>query len=657
MATNADREVSWKFRGTNELSGPALEAAQALTKLRDKIADDTKALRDLNTQMSNLKIGKKLQGENLVALDAFKTLKKSIEDRKLSISNAQTELIKMGGHIKDAVPPQGIARFKELAEAAREAGGPVGGVGRAFEFVAKALKTPLGMFVAIAVAITAVTAVTYKLIRALHDYATAQANARRSELLRLEGLGRMRTLTSMYLGVHDQSGTEIQKTVDKLSGSFAIGRDKLVEYAAQLHNLNMRGKNFDAAMEGMAIRFSTQGEASAQQFAGWASYYNYAGRAVENLTAKERTRLGGLAKLKMLDADVQAQKLDESLARIGASVDVEPLLRAKAAFNDIFKAGSASGEYMAQIWHRIAQPIQNLATWGWAVLRHFFLQTILAALEVEVAFRKVFNGILRIVISSGLGKVWGILRAGLDTYKSVVGTIGSLFAKVAKVGGIVVLAAVFGAIALAGFVVVGALTIVVSLVGLLFKGVGKLWNWLKSVDWKKLGVSFVDLGVSLVHGLLHGIATALQTAITAVTKMGVKIWQALKSTLKSASPSRLFAELGTTIPLGVALGITSATPSATQAMDRSGHAVIAAGAQSLTPRSPVMRPAALAQPAAAAGGGGGKSVTINVGGITITASGNDARDMASDVGVELTRVLEALALQMGGGADGSDEPA
>jgi hypothetical protein len=354
----------------------------------------------------------------------------------------------------------------------------------------------------------------------------------------------------------------------------------------------------------------------------------------------------------MLDADVQAAKLDESLARIGASVDVEPLLRAKAAFNDMFKAGTGAGDYMAVVWHRIAQPIQNLATWGWTLLRTFFMNVIIGALHIEIAFRKLMNATLRMLLNSGIAKLWPLIKRGLAEYRDYLEMLGSTAGKIAKWAGLIVLVTVFGGIALAAALVAAAIVIVVAVIGGLWLGVKKIWAFLTETNWKKVGVSFIDLGVSLMHGLLHGIASGLTWVINGVKKMGLSIWAALKATLKSASPSRLFAELGTTIPLGVALGITAATPAATQAMDRSGQAVIGAGAQSL--KVPTMPASAMAQPVGAAGGGGGKAVTVNVGGITITASGDSAQSIATDIGGELTKVLEAIALQLGGGADGGN---
>lgn len=647
MATGGDREVTWKFRGQNELSGPALDAASALQKLRDKIADDTKALRDLNAQMSNLKIGKKLQGDNLVSLESFKTLKKAIDDRKLAISNAQQAIVQQGGHIAQAIPKRGIAQFEELAAAATKAGGPVGKLGSTFQWLMGFLKTPLGMFVAIAAAIAAVTAATVKLIHTINDYATAQANARRTELLRLEGLGRMRTIMSRMLGAKDQSGTEMQGIIDRLASKWGIARGQLVGYATQLHNAHLRGQNFAAGMEGMAMKFRAQGEAGAQQFAQWATYYNYAGRSVQKYADRVRTDIGGIAKLALLDADVQAQKLDASLAAIGAGIDVEPYLRAKAAFNDIFDVSTASGEYLRTLWGRIAQPLSNFSTWAWTTLRTLFLNVILLAMKVELAFRQAFNSILRLMINSGLAHFWNQAAKNIRYVWAALGLVASLAAKGIKWAWLYGLGIALTSVAAALFIIAIPIVLALVTIGLLIRGVVKLYEVWKKTQW-------VDLGTSMMHGLLRGIASFLTTAINATRKLGVSIWNALKSTLKASSPSRLFAELGTTIPLGVALGITSATPAATQAMDRSGQAVIAAGQQSLAPSAPKLPASTLAQPQSAGGKGGGKAVTVNVGGITVTASsGDNAKAIAADIGGELTRVLEALAIQLGGGADGS----
>lgn len=142
-------------------------------------------------------------------------------------------------------------------------------------------------------------------------------------------------------------------------------------------------------------------------------------------------------------------------------------------------------------------------------------------------------------------------------------------------------------------------------------------------DWK-------DLGGKLIQGFIDGITGGFTKVIDAVTKLGAVSWKALKAALQIQSPSKVFAELGKAIPDGVEMGINANAPKVQAATEG------LAQAPSPTP----------AQGGAVSGGG--KSVTIDVGGITINADSEaTAKSIATDIRHELEVVFEQLALQLG----------
>lgn len=614
-------------------------AAASLKNFREQMKDDTAALKQYESQLRALK------GANIKTGGAVDALKASIAEKKKAIGTTQLAMIKLeesskklpGGFkaVTDSMKKIEPSAIKQLTEAAKQMPGPIGAAAGKLEFLRKVVSTGAFKLAAMAAGITLLVAVTIKAIKSLANYTVEQANARRSELLRLEGIGKIRTMFSMMAGVHDQSGKQMQGSIDKLTSRYAVSRDQLVQYGTQLHNLNLRGKQWESALEGMAIKASTQGDAQAQLFAGWASYYNYAGRSVDTLTDKVKTRLGGIAKAQMKDATVQAGKLQESFAMLTSGVDIEPLLTAKKEFNDIFSQNTASGEYLKGLFGRMMQPLIDGLTAAWHFMKIVFQDAIILALELD-------NAYLRLKISLKKAFAMGDAKQALQGLKDPLAHMLIIFAALGSaliIQGIIALGGALLGLAAAALPLAASMLVAAApflLVGaaiagliLLVTNLYDLWN---EIDWSGLGKSVID-------GLLHGLDTAADAVGKVVDGIASDIMSAFKGALGISSPSKVFAGYGKEIPRGVALGIKQAAPEAKEA------------AAKMAPKAPAPMEA---KPAAAGGGGArGNTTTVNLGGITVNAaSGDTAQSLAADLQREIERIFEGLAVQLGGGGDG-----
>src|SRR5688500_3683973 len=114
-----------------------------------------------------------------------------------------------------------------------------------------------GPIAAVAAAVLALSAATVGAIALLVRYAITQADVRRSELLRLEGLTTLRNAYGLAAG----SATELQAAIDRTSSSTALGREQLTGMAEGLYRAHLRGSALADSLEALAIVESMQGAA------------------------------------------------------------------------------------------------------------------------------------------------------------------------------------------------------------------------------------------------------------------------------------------------------------------------------------------------------------------------------------------------------------
>jgi len=376
---SSDQIVLGVALDTSGLVAGSAKAVDALGDLETAIKADEAALGQMQKAM------KQLQGSTVVDIDQYRKLQKAIDDRKQSIAESRSKYLELGGTFTKTgkVVKTMEDKFRDLLKTTNQMGGPLGalsnGLTKLFSIVAG---NPVrAATIALAAGIGILIAKTIGATKSLYDYATAQAEVRRNELLRLEGL----TKIPNYYGLAADKAEDLQASIDKVAASSALGRDQVAGLAQSLYQAGLRGSNLEAALGAAAIKTSTQGEAQAQMWIGYAEAINRTGGDVKKFAQNVHNQLGGLAQRQMLASEVQAKKLQESYAALTGSIKIAPLLKVKAEFNALFSQATASGRFLKMVLAGIVQPLINAMTKAWPLIKKFFQGMILAGQDLIIA--------------------------------------------------------------------------------------------------------------------------------------------------------------------------------------------------------------------------------------------------------------------------------
>lgn len=552
---------------------------------------------------------RKLKAGGLGASDAAKDLRDKIAAQKAAVAKAQEAYINLGGTFvkTSGAAQQATGSLGGLLGQAQALPGPLGAMAGRLAGMANPATLAAVAVVALAGAMVALVSAVASATAALLRYGIAQSNVRRDELLRLEGLT---TLRNRY-GLSAGSATEMQAAIDRVSESTALGRGELERYTAQLHRMGMRGANVEAALEGVAIAASVQGERGAARFMALASAAARTGRSVRALTDDYQARLGPIARRQMLSLDVQTRRLHQNLERLFSGLRIEQFLEGVRSVLSVFSQTTVTGRALKAIVESLFQPLIDFAAGPvMNLVKRFFQGMVLGALLVErvilqlrIAFRDTFGPGS---IFDGIDMEMAAFKIGATVLIGVVGAVVMASVAFAALG-----AAIGASLAL----MAAPLIITVGAVVALIAGVRAAYQRIVALDWAALGRSVVD---GIVGGLSAGIARLTST----VTGMATSIRETFSSALQIRSPSRIFAELGEQIPAGLTVGIESGTAEV-------GGAV----------SSMVGVPSGI-------GGGGGGGVTV--GDIHVhVGAGADGQSIAEEIRDAIARVLEGAALEMG----------
>lgn len=622
-----------KIELDDDVSGAAEEAATALQSLRNAIASDTRELNALRGMMKNL------QQQNTVDVKQYRELKAAIDAKSGAIFRSQQNIVALGGKLS-ATAKAGKGLKPALSDAAKGTGDAAAAAktaSSAFEVFASnagKLPGPLGQLVSRAgslremfkglashglvlkVAVAALVVTIIGATAALTKYGIAQADVRRSEMLRLEGLTKMRN----WWGIAAGNAKEMQASLDAVENSTALGRAELGRYQQQLYQAGLRGDNLNRTLEAMAIKSSVQGEAAAQQFAYWAIGAGLAGGSVKKLTDDVKARLGGIALRQMMSLNVMSEKLRANLGHITDGLKIEGFLTSLKSIMDMFSQTTAIGRSLKSMFTALFQPIVDGLTVGLGFKR-FMQGMIIVAQQFVIVWLR-----LRLWIKQVFGKdlVTEGAKAKFWLYVGVIGAMALATAFLILAGNVLLATWPF---LLAAAAVWGFYELVTDLCALF-----------DEIDWSGLGKSIVD-------GVVNGIKAGFQKAKDAVKLLTNIFTQGFRGPLGIHSPSRLFAELGLAIPQGVVLGVERGRPQA----EKSVRTLVEMPPLQLPETSapePARAPTAPPPPPAAAPKQAAQ-VNVNIDQLHIHAGGNNARDMAADFKAELVRLLEGVAIELG----------
>lgn len=606
-----DESASFAINLEDGTSGVAESAATALQRLRDQIDGDTKALREMQKAMRNL------QGGTSVNVQQFRALKEQIDAKKASIAGAQASYLALGGTFNQTRGrTQNMkSMLEQLTNQARAMPGPVGGVASQFASLRSLLAggaIALGI-VAIAAALTTLAAAAVAATAAMTAYGVAQANARRAELLRLEGITKIRN----WWGIAAGSAKDLQMAVDDVTGSVALGRGQVLGYAEQLYRAGLRGQMLKDALQGVSITAATQGEQQAKLFAGWAIGAARAGQSVRRLTDDVKARLGGIAAAQMLDLNVQAQKLRENFGALFQDLKVEGLLRSLAMVTELFSQSTVTGRALRTIVLVVFQPMIKALEFLGPLARRFFQGMVLGAqsliilfLRLAIALKNTFN--LDFVKGIDLSTV--ALKAGLMAVSLLAGAL-------------ITLTVVFGLLMVPIAAVAGAFY-------LLFEAISAVYDLWADTDW-------TELGKSIVAGIVGGITGGAKWVVDTVSNLAGSAWGAFKRKLGISSPSKEFAKLGIALPQGVVAGVNAGAPRVDAAVTR------------LVDVPSIPTPTESGSRTSQARGSSRAPISIHIGGIEIRVERGEPEEIGRGLRRELERVFEDLALELGAKLEGA----
>lgn len=645
MATgSADARATFAIDLESNAGEVAPNAARELEQLREKIRGGVDELRGMQMALRNLR------GAAGVSRDTIKELQDRIAAQKAVVAQAQQRYVQLGGSFKNLRPKPTADGIKDLLEAVRATPGPLSGlVGRLGSLRALVAGGAIvGGLAAIAAVLVALVAASTAATAALTRYGLAQANARRNELLRLEGLSKHRDYWLAAAGfthVADSAET-LQGMIDSVSDQVALGREQILGYAEALYKAGLRGGTLQSVLEGMSIVAATQGEAAASHWRDWAVSMALVGSNVRKLTDDVKARLGPIAERQLLSLDVQARKLRSNLGSIFADVKLEKMLKGISQVTELFSQSTATGRALKVIAETFLNPIAEAVGSTGPIVKDFFRGMVLGAQSLTIAILEARLWFKRTFEDSKLLEGIDKARVALNLGK----------------GAVYGLAAAFGVLALAVGLAMVPLMIVFGIGVLLGYAARKAWDAFMKIEWSALGKAVID-------GIVGGIKRGVRWVKDAIGSVAGTIQSVFAQRMRIRSPSRVMFDAGVNIDTGIARGIEAARPQVVRevrelaAVPREEFAPRVAQVQAAPVRElfapPVMRepesariPATLdAEPRAAAAAQApatsrsGPLVVIEQ--LTVQADGRDAASQALSVRRELERVLEGLAIELG----------
>ena len=587
----------------DKASAPSMTAAKALEELRATLVKDKKALADMNRAMRDMQSGSR------VNLRAAQELREKIALKKQAIADASGKVVELGGSLNLS------ARKTQLASKDTEV------------FTSAIGKLGLGT-VSLSAAFVALTAAVGLAVAALAKFALASANARRDELIQLEGLSKIRD----WYGRAATGAKELQGYMDDVSGSTALGRGQISQYTEQLYRMGLRGENLKQALKGVSQVASVQGQQEASLFMGMAANAAFAGQSVKRLADDVESRIGSTARAKMLSLDVQMLKFRENIDAMFHGLKLDKLLNALNSIVQMFSQAEATGRAWKTVMEALFQPLFDGLGTGAPLVKRFIQGITIAVLSLLIVVFKAKKWLFET-----FGKPEWVSNLDMGTVAIWAGyaAVGALTA------GLMLLVAPILAITTAtlimGAVIAGAFAIALLPVVLFGAALYGLWqaavfawdklkefgNWVISFDWAGLGKAIID-------GIVNGLKNGADLLMSSMRDLGNGAIDSFKSVLGIHSPSRVFAEAGVNIAQGVSQGVDDGSAQANASIEHLVRVPETTGKSS------------------GVGGGGN---TFN---ITVHSAGGDGESVARTVREEITKLLEGMAVGMGAGMEGAN---
>lgn len=526
-------EVEAKFavKLDDGVSGTADQAAAALKRLKGSIDADKAALSQMQGAM------RAMQGAGSVNIAAFRELSARIDAQKQKIGDATSKYVQLGGTFGKVKKGSDDAKggLAGMLDAVKGAPGPLGSMAARLSSMTSmlpAVAAAAGIFAVIAglgALVVAVGAATASLLK----YGLAQAEARRNELGRLEGLTLMRTRYHAAAG----SAEDLQRAIDGVSASSSTGRGDLEGMTERLYRLGFRGAALERALQGATTATEVLGERGGNRFVMMAAHARRTGGSIDALADRIQARLGPAAARRALSWDSQIARLGRNFSQIFGGLRIDGLLTQLKRVTDIFSLNQASGRALKQLFETIFQPFVDDAGRAMPVIENLILHGIIGAQNLMIVVNDLRLAYLRAFgtqVQEGMTNVTA--RAGL--LAGVMQSIGTN----ARVG--------------------------IALFQMVTRTLG---------------------GNAITAGLVAGTDSGRGVFASSMRALAAAGVNAFKEAMGIRSPSRVFAGLGYQLPAGVARGIDQGTPEVEHAVRHMVSVPSAPDMQAVTDVSPAGR--------------------------------------------------------------------
>jgi len=616
----ADKKHTLTLDLKDGISGNAETAAKALEKLQTKMTADSKALSQLEAAMRRLKKGGVDSGS------AFDKLTNQIKKKKEAVAQSQKTLLDYGVAFKPAqkAATQTSGYFKNLFDASTRLPGKLGVISTAAHGLSAPAMALAGATIAVIAAMIALTKVAIKATKALLMFGLASADARRNEQIHLEGITKLRYGYAGFMNRlrgHTDSVSMLQGSIDKVSSSVALGRDRIASYAGELYRAGLRGGNFQAALEGISTVAAVQGEGEASAFKAWAIHAGYAGQSVRKLADDVKARLGGLATKQMLSFTVQVDKARERIRYMFRDINLKPFQKAMSTILELLNEQSSTGRALKTIVDTMFTGFGGALTEATPLIKDFFRGIVLGALHVTSALLTVALWFKRTFGTSTLHDI-NLTEAAVQAGVLAAYTFA---AAVIFVGGQV-------------YLLVKGLQGLISALAKVSDAMAAVYGTVKA---KASGTNWSSIGDNIVRGISAGMNAGAPTLAASSAMLANTVDSSFSSAMQIRSPSRRMQERAGYVPEGVSTGIIRNLSVVREASSEMSDAV------SFEPKAqPGMMPA-ISRPVEnkTTQSSSFTSGDIN---ITITAPPNtNTDDMAQTVRDAVTNAIQGAAIEMG----------
>lgn len=549
------------------ISSEAESAENALTSLQAQIDRDTKALTAMKAAM------RQMQSGSSIDIDAYRKLKSEIDATQDSIGKARAAFVNLGGDFskmsryKPPKPPkpEDPKSLQDMLSAANALPGPLGkatqgvsglrsmvvGLTTALGVVGTAIVAVVAILLVLVATLAAVAVATTKATVELLRYAAAQADAMRSERLRLEGLGTLRR----WMRLTSTDAAQMSESINRVAERVPLERAQVASLGEELHRLGIRGRGAEDALEALSIAQAVQGDRGRQRLMMLVRMAGHSERAMANLSARVRKELGGVAAGQMRSLTMISTKLRESFQALFATVPIERLLGGLYRLTQLLSQNTESGRALRTILETVLGAFIGQIADATPMVEYLFKELVILALRGAIAFFRLKNA-LEDAFGGNIITRFLTGQGAMDNLRIAAIALG-LAVGVLAIG-----------VALLGLVVLGALSPFLLLAWALYRGYEALKEYRNELSLLRLAFRpelWRTAGGAMIDGIVAGLNAGVARLRAAVTGVATDAMGAFRQALGIHSPSSVFAGLGVAIPQGVAEGIERGSGEASSA--------------------------------------------------------------------------------------------